>query len=152
MFLRLTLPFFSFDRFKQPDIDILLPKELPSSLRELKPEGNLLKDRVVSLMERNIIEPRQRVQYVPFFFSLSFMPTCFSFVFANHISCFWKQKKETLCAEGGRLEVEVIPGGKPQEAQREGQIMCKTKTKKKKKKKKKKRKYKTFLISISFSS
>ncbi|CAG8638793.1 2376_t:CDS:2, partial [Ambispora gerdemannii] len=39
-------------------IDIQLHEELSDSLRTLKPEGNLFRDRIASLEERNIIEPR----------------------------------------------------------------------------------------------
>jgi len=47
---------------------LLLPRELPKKLKDLKPEGSLLKDRVVSMMERNIIEPRKHVEFdSPFF-------------------------------------------------------------------------------------
>ncbi|CAG8513798.1 12767_t:CDS:10 [Ambispora leptoticha] len=47
-------------------IDIQLYGELSESLRTLKPEGNLFRDRIASLEERNIIEPR-----VPVFFCIS---------------------------------------------------------------------------------
>ncbi|KAF8475626.1 ribosome biogenesis protein Nop53/GLTSCR2 [Kalaharituber pfeilii] len=39
-------------------LELLLPEELTDSLRRLKPEGNLLKDRFRSLMERGIVETR----------------------------------------------------------------------------------------------
>lgn len=39
-------------------------EDLTDSLRRLKTEGNLLRDRYQSLLERNIIEPRVRVGYV----------------------------------------------------------------------------------------
>ncbi|KAG0230488.1 hypothetical protein BGW42_000909 [Actinomortierella wolfii] len=40
---------------------VQLQEELAESLRQLKPEGNLLKDRFQSFVERNIIEPRMPV-------------------------------------------------------------------------------------------
>jgi nucleolar protein 53 len=43
-------------------MDVLLPEEVPDSLRTLAPEGNLVKDRFVSLQQRNLIEPRVKVQ------------------------------------------------------------------------------------------
>ncbi|KAG0175398.1 hypothetical protein DFQ28_000926 [Apophysomyces sp. BC1034] len=39
-------------------IEVQLQDELSESLRQLKPEGNVFKDRFVSLQKRNIIEPR----------------------------------------------------------------------------------------------
>uniref|UniRef100_A0A8C4WYZ9 Ribosome biogenesis protein NOP53 n=1 Tax=Eptatretus burgeri TaxID=7764 RepID=A0A8C4WYZ9_EPTBU len=48
--------------FQEPDIDVKLTSELRGSLLELKPEGNLLKDRFKSFQRRNIIEPRQRAK------------------------------------------------------------------------------------------
>lgn len=48
-------------RFKLPekDLELLLPDELQDSLRLLKPEGNLLKDRYRSLLVRGKLEARQ---------------------------------------------------------------------------------------------
>lgn len=48
-------------RFKLPekDLELVLPEELQDSLRLLKPEGNLLKDRYRSLLVRGKIEARQ---------------------------------------------------------------------------------------------
>lgn len=48
-------------RFKLPekDLELVLPDELQDSLRLLKPEGNLLKDRYRSLLVRGKIEARQ---------------------------------------------------------------------------------------------
>jgi len=43
------------------DIDVQLGEDLTESFRDLKPEGNLFKDRFVSLQKRAIIEPRVRV-------------------------------------------------------------------------------------------
>ncbi|KAG0324661.1 hypothetical protein BGZ99_001598 [Dissophora globulifera] len=47
-------------RFSVPNerIHVQLQDELAESLRELKPEGSLLKDRFQSFVERNLIEPR----------------------------------------------------------------------------------------------
>jgi len=47
---------------KKLPIDVQLQEELSESLRTLKPEGNLFRDRMVSLEERNIIEPRVKVK------------------------------------------------------------------------------------------
>lgn len=41
----------------------MLPDELQDSLRRLKPEGNLLKDRFRSLMIRGKIETRKGIPY-----------------------------------------------------------------------------------------
>ncbi|KRZ91256.1 Glioma tumor suppressor candidate region protein [Trichinella sp. T8] len=46
--------------FVASDREVLLPEELPDSLRLLKPEGHLLTDRFKSLQQRNILEPRVR--------------------------------------------------------------------------------------------
>lgn len=43
-------------------IDVLLPEQVPDSLRALAPEGNLVRDRFISLQQRNLIEPRVKVQ------------------------------------------------------------------------------------------
>ncbi|KAG0365704.1 hypothetical protein BGZ54_006284 [Gamsiella multidivaricata] len=47
-------------RFNIPKerIHVQLQDELPESLRQLKPEGSLMKDRFQSFVERNLIEPR----------------------------------------------------------------------------------------------
>ncbi|KAJ3414070.1 hypothetical protein HDV05_007104 [Chytridiales sp. JEL 0842] len=45
-------------KFKEAPIEIKLTEELTETLRELKPEGNLFKDRFLSLQERSLIEPR----------------------------------------------------------------------------------------------
>uniref|UniRef100_A0A671SXN2 Ribosome biogenesis protein NOP53 n=1 Tax=Sinocyclocheilus anshuiensis TaxID=1608454 RepID=A0A671SXN2_9TELE len=52
-----------FRRFQTPDLDVQLSDELASSLRSLKPEGSILKDRFKSLQKRNIIEPRERARF-----------------------------------------------------------------------------------------
>ncbi|KRZ78533.1 Glioma tumor suppressor candidate region protein [Trichinella papuae] len=46
--------------FVVSDREVLLPEELPDSLRLLKPEGHILTDRFKSLQQRNILEPRVR--------------------------------------------------------------------------------------------
>ncbi|KRY75474.1 Glioma tumor suppressor candidate region protein [Trichinella pseudospiralis] len=46
--------------FIASDREVLLPEELPDSLRLLKPEGHILTDRFKSLQQRNILEPRVR--------------------------------------------------------------------------------------------
>nr|XP_055051588.1 ribosome biogenesis protein NOP53 isoform X1 [Misgurnus anguillicaudatus] len=50
-------------KFQVPDLDVQLSDELASSLRSLKPEGSILKDRFKSLQKRNLIEPRERVKF-----------------------------------------------------------------------------------------
>jgi hypothetical protein len=64
--------FFSFfSSVPKERIEVQLQDELSESLRQLKPEGNLLKTRFQSFVERNLIEPRVPVAYVHlFFFSL----------------------------------------------------------------------------------
>ena len=48
-------------KFIEPDTAVAVSDELVATLRELKPDGNLLKDRFKSFQRRNIIEPRNRV-------------------------------------------------------------------------------------------
>lgn len=48
----------SSQKFQEPDPELILTAELPGNLRELKPEGNLFRDRVISLQKRNMIEAR----------------------------------------------------------------------------------------------
>ncbi|NP_001073415.2 ribosome biogenesis protein NOP53 [Danio rerio] len=50
-------------KYQEPDLDIQLSDELASSLRSLKPEGSILKDRFKSLQKRNLIEPRERAKF-----------------------------------------------------------------------------------------
>ncbi|XP_017290847.1 ribosome biogenesis protein NOP53 isoform X2 [Kryptolebias marmoratus] len=50
-------------KFQTPDLDIQLSDELAGSLRQLKPEGSILKDRFKSLQKRNLIEPRERAKF-----------------------------------------------------------------------------------------
>ena len=44
-------------------LEVVLPDELRDSLRLLKPEGNLLKDRFRSMMIRGKVESRRQVAY-----------------------------------------------------------------------------------------
>ncbi|KAK7156906.1 hypothetical protein R3I94_006832 [Phoxinus phoxinus] len=50
-------------KFQTPDLDVQLSHELAGSLRSLKPEGSILKDRFMSLQKRNLIEPRERAKF-----------------------------------------------------------------------------------------
>ncbi|KAL7851464.1 hypothetical protein AOLI_G00218200 [Acnodon oligacanthus] len=50
-------------KFQAPDLDVQLSDEIPGSLRSLKPEGSILKDRFKSLQKRNLIEPRERAKF-----------------------------------------------------------------------------------------
>ncbi|XP_061636881.1 ribosome biogenesis protein NOP53 [Phyllopteryx taeniolatus] len=50
-------------KFQAEDLEIKLSDELTSSLRQLKPEGSILKDRFKSLQKRNLIEPRERAKF-----------------------------------------------------------------------------------------
>lgn len=50
-------------KFQTPDLDVQLSHELAGSLRCLKPEGSILKDRFMSLQKRNLIEPRERAKF-----------------------------------------------------------------------------------------
>ncbi|CAK7567637.1 MAG: hypothetical protein SEPTF4163_005604 [Sporothrix epigloea] len=47
-------------RLPEKDLELMLPDELPDSLRLLKPEGNLLKDRYRSLLVRGKVEARRK--------------------------------------------------------------------------------------------
>ncbi|KAK6622174.1 hypothetical protein RUM44_001981 [Polyplax serrata] len=44
-------------KYKEPELDFLLPDELSGNLRNIKPEGNLLFERFKSLQKRNILQP-----------------------------------------------------------------------------------------------
>lgn len=46
----------SANKFEEPEVDLKLTEELAGSLRELKPEGNILYDRYKSLQKRNVFE------------------------------------------------------------------------------------------------
>ncbi|XP_037675502.1 ribosome biogenesis protein NOP53 [Choloepus didactylus] len=50
-------------RYQAPDIDVQLSSELSDSLRTLKPEGSILRDRFKSFQRRNMIEPRERAKF-----------------------------------------------------------------------------------------
>ncbi|XP_028274689.1 ribosome biogenesis protein NOP53 isoform X2 [Parambassis ranga] len=50
-------------KFQAPDMEVQLSDELAGSLRQLKPEGSILKDRFKSLQKRNLIEPRERAKF-----------------------------------------------------------------------------------------
>ncbi|KAM0323544.1 hypothetical protein ACHAQA_008825 [Verticillium albo-atrum] len=52
-------------RTKLPDgdLELVLPDELQDSLRRLRPEGNLLKDRYRSLLVRGKVESRRRIPF-----------------------------------------------------------------------------------------
>jgi len=52
-------------KFKLPekDLELVLPDELEDSLRRLKPEGNLLKDRYRSLLLRGKLETRRHIPF-----------------------------------------------------------------------------------------
>jgi len=48
-------------RVPENDIEVQIGEDLSENLRNLKPEGNLFRDRFVSLQQRALIEPRVRV-------------------------------------------------------------------------------------------
>ncbi|KAG7237154.1 hypothetical protein INR49_032650 [Caranx melampygus] len=50
-------------KFQPQDLEVQLSDELAGSLRRLKPEGSVLKDRFKSLQKRNLIEPRERAKF-----------------------------------------------------------------------------------------
>uniref|UniRef100_A0A8C7HH93 Ribosome biogenesis protein NOP53 n=1 Tax=Oncorhynchus kisutch TaxID=8019 RepID=A0A8C7HH93_ONCKI len=50
-------------KFQAQDLEIQLSDEIPGSLRTLKPEGSVLKDRFKSMQKRNMIEPRERAKF-----------------------------------------------------------------------------------------
>lgn len=50
-------------RLPEKDLELVLPDELQDSLRLLKPEGNLLKDRYRSLVVRGRVEARRRIPF-----------------------------------------------------------------------------------------
>ncbi|XP_064408814.1 ribosome biogenesis protein NOP53 isoform X2 [Latimeria chalumnae] len=50
-------------KYQDPDLDIQLSDEIAGSLRRLKPEGSILKDRFKSLQKRNLIESRERAKF-----------------------------------------------------------------------------------------
>jgi len=50
-------------RLPEKDLELVLPDELQDSLRLLKPEGNLLKDRYRNLLVRGKMESRRRIPF-----------------------------------------------------------------------------------------
>ncbi|KAM6032752.1 LOW QUALITY PROTEIN: ribosome biogenesis protein NOP53 [Theristicus caerulescens] len=50
-------------RYEEPGPEVQLSDELAESLRRLKPEGSVLRDRFKSLQKRNLIEPRERAKF-----------------------------------------------------------------------------------------
>uniref|UniRef100_A0A8I5YU51 Ribosome biogenesis protein NOP53 n=1 Tax=Pongo abelii TaxID=9601 RepID=A0A8I5YU51_PONAB len=50
-------------KYQAPDIDVQLSSELTDSLRTLKPEGNILRERFKSFQRRNMIESRERAKF-----------------------------------------------------------------------------------------
>ncbi|KAI1373234.1 P60-like protein [Hypoxylon crocopeplum] len=50
-------------KLPEKDLELVLPDELQDSLRLLKPEGNLLKDRYRSLLIRGRVEARRRIPF-----------------------------------------------------------------------------------------
>ncbi|CAJ1066179.1 ribosome biogenesis protein NOP53 isoform X2 [Xyrichtys novacula] len=50
-------------KFQAEDLEVKLSDEMVGSLRQLKPEGSVLKDRFKSLQKRNLIEPRERAKF-----------------------------------------------------------------------------------------
>ncbi|KAK4232221.1 ribosome biogenesis protein Nop53/GLTSCR2 [Podospora fimiseda] len=50
-------------RLPEKDLELVLPDELQDSLRLLKPEGNLLKDRYRSVLVRGKMEARRKIPY-----------------------------------------------------------------------------------------
>ncbi|KAM9112879.1 ribosome biogenesis protein NOP53 isoform 1-T1 [Pangshura tecta] len=50
-------------KYEAPDLEVQLSTELAESLRTLKPEGSILRDRFKSLQRRNLIEPRERARF-----------------------------------------------------------------------------------------
>ncbi|XP_074423393.1 ribosome biogenesis protein NOP53 [Larus michahellis] len=50
-------------RYEEPSPEVQLSEELAESLRALKPEGSVLRDRFKSLQKRSLIEPRERAKF-----------------------------------------------------------------------------------------
>lgn len=50
-------------KLPEPDLELVLPDELQESLRLLKPEGNLLKDRYRSMLMRGKVESRRHLPF-----------------------------------------------------------------------------------------
>ncbi|KAF8336998.1 ribosome biogenesis protein Nop53/GLTSCR2 [Cantharellus anzutake] len=47
-------------KVKAPEVDVKLTEEIPENLRTLEPEGNLFRDRILSLQARSLLEPTGR--------------------------------------------------------------------------------------------
>ncbi|KAF1604902.1 UNVERIFIED_CONTAM: Ribosome biogenesis protein NOP53, partial [Eudyptes pachyrhynchus] len=50
-------------KYEDPSLEVQLSDELAESLRTLKPEGSVLRDRFKSLQKRSLIEPRERAKF-----------------------------------------------------------------------------------------
>ncbi|KAM6111602.1 ribosome biogenesis protein NOP53 [Phoenicopterus ruber ruber] len=50
-------------KYEDPSPEVQLSDELAESLRTLKPEGSVLRDRFKSLQKRSLIEPRERAKF-----------------------------------------------------------------------------------------
>ena len=50
------------DRLSEPSLELVLPEELQDSLRLLKPEGNLLRDRYRNILVSGKMETRKPIQ------------------------------------------------------------------------------------------
>ena len=50
------------DRLSEPPLELILPEELQDSLRLLRPEGNLLKDRFRNILVSGKMETRKPIQ------------------------------------------------------------------------------------------
>ncbi|KAM9587047.1 ribosome biogenesis protein NOP53 [Morphnus guianensis] len=50
-------------KYEEPSLEVQLSDELAESLRTLKPEGSVLRDRFKSLQKRSLIEPRERAKF-----------------------------------------------------------------------------------------
>ncbi|XP_069738357.1 ribosome biogenesis protein NOP53 [Phaenicophaeus curvirostris] len=50
-------------KYEAPTLDVQLSDELADSLRTLKPEGSVLRDRFKSFQRRNLMEPRERAKF-----------------------------------------------------------------------------------------
>ncbi|XP_022653239.1 ribosome biogenesis protein NOP53-like [Varroa destructor] len=48
-------------KYRPQDIELKLSDEIPASLRQLKPEGSIMIDRMRSFERRNLIEPRRKI-------------------------------------------------------------------------------------------
>ncbi|XP_053329903.1 ribosome biogenesis protein NOP53 [Spea bombifrons] len=50
-------------KYQEEAVQVKLSDELPGTLRRLKPEGSIAKDRFKSFQKRNLIEPRERAKF-----------------------------------------------------------------------------------------